>query len=69
MYLESDSTEKYKCSNSGCTFTPKKCPECNGYLIRRKGTPDFYGCSNFHNNNCRYKEELESVNDIIGNYL
>jgi DNA helicase-4 len=68
LYFESDLIKKYQCSNSDCSFKPNKCPDCDGYLIRRRGTPDFYGCSNFHSHNCRYKEELESVDDILDNY-
>ena len=58
LYLETETDEYYKCSNDDCSYQPKKCPECNGYLVRRSGTPDFYGCSNYSTTGCRYKAAL-----------
>jgi len=43
---------------SRCSYTTRKCPECNGYLILRQGTPDFYGCSNYGKTGCTYKENV-----------
>ena len=65
LYTESESDEYYNCSNEDCTYSPKKCPLCNGILVRRTGTPDFYGCSNYFSNNCTHKEELETLDEIL----
>ena len=54
--------QKYVCSNDKCGFIARKCPRCDGYLILRKGTPDFLGCSNFPTTNCRYKEAVTTKN-------
>ena len=47
-----------KCLNNLCDFSAKKCPICNGYLVRRNGTPDFWGCSNYYTSNCKYIEKI-----------
>jgi len=67
LYLDPIFDDKYRCSNEDCSFSPKKCPDCDGYLVRRTGNPDFYGCSNFAKNNCRYKEPLETIEDVYEN--
>ena len=67
LYLESSNDDTYHCSNESCNYSPKKCPECGGILLRRAGNPDFYGCSNYFTNNCRYKEELETIDDVLDN--
>ena len=40
------------------------CPECGGKMQRRKGPyGEFYGCSNYRINGCRYKEKIgEEIN-------
>jgi len=36
------------------------CPLCGGKLIKRSGKyGDFYGCSNFRDNGCRYIKNIE----------
>ena len=58
----------YVCSNEKelCNFKTNnlkymkniiKCPRCNGYLIVKKGQPDFIGCTNYIKG-CDYKEKL-----------
>jgi len=49
--------DKFKCLNDLCGFTTSKCPKCGGYLILHKGSPDFWGCSNYSTMNCTYKEK------------
>ncbi len=42
-----------KCINEECGFTASLCPQCNGYMIERKGKyGEFLGCSNFPK--CKY---------------
>ena len=38
---------------------PIKCPLCeDGFLVIRRGSPDFYGCSNYWETGCKYTEQI-----------
>ncbi len=45
-FIEEIESEDYEVSVFG--DKPIKCPWCDdGYLVKRNGSPEFYGCSNY----------------------
>lgn len=41
------------------------CPRCGGRLIKKNGPyGEFFGCSNYRSNGCRYIRKIKRVNEI-----
>ena len=63
-FIEEIDTEDYEVTIFG--DKPIKCPLCDdGFLVKRKGTPDFYGCSNYWDTGCKYTEPIPVLDDSL----